>query len=243
VTFSSKAIVLSKEYFGEADSYIQFFTKEWGMISLLARSARKSKRRYVGGLDLFCHDEIFVRGDPRERGYLQELVVLNSFPGIREKLERVWAAGKAVQWVKKLANAATPMPGVYTLLGQTLALTEKEVSDERLDLLTLVFKLKLLSQLGLKPRVDLCARCESVLETEVYFNLEAGGILCKACSKGSSFQDFLPLDAEGRLFLDYADRFKLSSWDQIDFPPPKTHGLSQLVTRFASFHTQTKLPQ
>ena len=49
---SSKGIVLSHEDFGEADRYIQFFTKDWGMITVLARSARKSKRRYVGGLDL-----------------------------------------------------------------------------------------------------------------------------------------------------------------------------------------------
>jgi DNA repair protein RecO (recombination protein O) len=242
LTFSSKAIVLSKEFFGEADSYVQFLTKEWGVVSLLARSARKSKRRYVGGLDLFCHDEIFIRGEVRDRAYLQELVVLNSFPGIRERLERVWAAGRCVQWIKRLAYAATPMPGVYQLLGQTLALAEKEVSDQRLQLLTLIFKLKLLSHLGLKPKVDLCARCGSVLEAEVYFNFEAGGILCGPCSKGSQFQDFLPLDAEGRLFLDLADRLKLSNWEQIDFASPKTQNLTQLVTRFASFHTQTKLP-
>ena len=58
MNYSSKGIVISVENFGEADRYIQFFTKDWGMITTLDKSARKSKRRYVGGLDLFCHDEI-----------------------------------------------------------------------------------------------------------------------------------------------------------------------------------------
>jgi DNA repair protein RecO (recombination protein O) len=242
VSFSSRGIVLSKEFFGEADSYVQFFTKEWGMISVLAKSARKSRRRYVGGLDLFCHDEIFIRGDVKERPYLQELTVLNAFTGLRDKLERAWTAGRMVQWVRKLADVATPMPGVYSLLGQTLALAEKENSDERLELLALVFKLKLLAQIGLKPKVDVCARCESALRGNNFFNLEAGGILCDLCSKGVGHQDFLPIDNDGRLMLDLADRFKLPNWEMLEFSAPKTANLTQLVTRFATFHTQTKLP-
>src|SRR4051812_43757292 len=125
-TASTRAIVLSRENFGEADQYITFFTLKWGLISVLARSARKSKRRYVGGLDLFCHDEIFVRGNPRERPYLTELVVLNTFLGLRDHLEKLMIAGKVVQWVKRMADATNPLPGVYVLLGQTLALLEKE---------------------------------------------------------------------------------------------------------------------
>ncbi len=129
---STKGIVLSRENFGEADRYVQFFTRDWGMITVLARSARKSKRRYVGGLDIFCHDEISVRGAPhrqarghsKERPYLIELTVLNAFIGLRDSLERVATAGKIVQWVRKLADAATPMPGIYSVLGMTLALLE-----------------------------------------------------------------------------------------------------------------------
>src|SRR5580704_12616305 len=100
---SSKAIVLSYENFGEADRYIQFFSREWGMITVLARSARKSRRRYAGGIDLFCHDEISIKGDPRSKPYLNELTVLNSFPILRENLDKLLVAGKLAQWVKKLA--------------------------------------------------------------------------------------------------------------------------------------------
>ena len=112
---SSRAIVLHRENFGEADQYIQLFTQTWGMITVLARSARKSRRRYVGGLDLFCHDEIFIKGDPRGRPYLTELSVLNSFMGIRDDLHRMVAAGAAVQWIRKLADATTPMPEISSL--------------------------------------------------------------------------------------------------------------------------------
>jgi len=210
------------------------------MITVLARSARKSKRRYIGGLDIFCHDEIFIKGDPRGRPYLTELAVLNSFPLLRDNLEKMLAAGKMVQWVRKLADATTPMPAVYSLLGQTLALIEKEDNSERLELMGLVFRLKLLDQLGLKPRVEACVKCGNAETPEVIFEVESGGVVCRNCSTNA--MDRLALGQEERRFLDLADRFRLTAWPQLQFPLQKTRHLLSLITQFASFHTHLKLP-
>jgi len=241
VSLTSKAIVISRESFGEADKYVQFLTQQWGVISVLAKSARKSKRRYVGGLDLFCHDEIFVRGDPHKKPYLLELTVLNSFTGLRDRYEKLIAAGKAVQWIKKLANLSTPLPNIYSLLGQTLALMEKENEETRLDLINLIFRMKLLSQLGFKPRVQSCTRCEKALEPFTFFDMQAGGSLCLACSQGRSLTEALELNEEERTFLHDAEHFKFSQWPLLQFSPNKTNKLTHLVTQFASYHTHVKL--
>lgn len=240
---SSKAIVVSTENFGEADMYIQFFTQKWGMISTLAKSARKSKKRYVGGLDLFCHSEIFVRGDVKDRPYLVELSVLNSFTGIRDSLDKMVVGGKILQWVKKLADQSVPMPSLYSLLGQTLSLIEKETNLERLDLLVLIFRLKLISLLGLKPKVDACVVCENSTDENVIFDIESGGILCRACLTGNYLRELTPLPPYQRLFLKSADAFLLTKFEEIEFPLSHTHSLSRLVSLFASYHTHLKLPQ
>lgn len=238
---SSKAIVLSVEDFGEADCYVQFFTQKWGMISALAKSAKKSKRRYVGGLDIFCHDEIFLRGDPKERPYLQELSVLNSFSGLRSELEKMLAAGKAVSWVKKLANISTPLPQIYSLLGQTLSLLEKEPQSERYELLILIFKLKLLSQLGLKPRMDSCLKCSSEEILPGTFDISQGGVICIHCSPTVGHEN-TRLTAQERSFLDLTDDVKLTLWDQVQFPLERVAPLQRVVTQFASYHTHMRLP-
>lgn len=238
----SKGIVLSIENFGEADRYVQFYTKDWGMISVLAKSARKSKRRYVGGLDLFCHNEISLRGDPKDRPYLNELSVLNSFPKLREDLDKVLVAGKLAQWIKKLADTPTPMPHIYSLLGQSLALIEKETQSEKLELLNCIFKLKLLSLLGLKPRVDVCAKCESEEDIEGIFDLNSGGLLCRGCSPKADFSGSLVLHPIQRNLLNVADQIKLTHWDDINFSTELLLPISRLMTQFASFHTQVRLP-
>ncbi len=239
---SSKAIVISTESFGEADMYIQFFTQKWGMISTLAKSARKSKKRYIGGLDLFCHNEIFVRGDVKDRPYLVELSVLNSFQGIRDSLDKMLASGKILHWVKKLADQSVAMPSLYSLLGQTLSLIEKETDLARLDLLVLIFRLKLISLLGLKPKVDACVRCDSNETEEVIFDIESGGILCKACLSGNYLRELSPLHPFQRKFLTTSDSFLLTKFEEIEFPENHTQSLSRLVTLFASYHTHLKLP-
>jgi len=243
MTHSSKAIVLSVEKFGEADCYVRFLTQKWGVISALAKSARKSKRRYVGGLDLFCHNDIFLRGDPKDRPYLLELSVINSFPGIRENLEKVMVSGKAVQWVKKLADVPTPMPQIYSLLGQTLSLIEKETQIERLELLTLVFKLKLLSFLGLNPQIEKCTRCEGPLtDPTAHFDLGSGGVVCNTCNQ-DRFLNGLLIEQDQRSILKYAESMKLTAWDSFLFQEQQPIlSLTRLLTQFASFHTHVSLP-
>ena len=242
MTYASRGIVISIENFGEADRYIQFFTRDWGMISVLAKSARKSKRRYVGGLDLFCHNEIFLRGDPKDRPYLNELSVLNSFPKLREDLDKVLIAGKLTQWTKKLADTPTPMPAIYSLLGQSLALIEKETQPQKLELLYCIFKLKLLSLLGLKPRVDACAKCESTEDIEGIFDLSSGGLLCRLCAPKADFTGGLTLHPIQRNLMTVADHLKLTHWDEIEFSEELLSPINRLMTQFASFHTQLKLP-
>lgn len=238
---ASKAIVLSVEKFGEADCYVRFLTQKWGVISTLAKSARKSKKRYVGGLDLFCHDEIFLRGDPKDRPYLLELDVINSFPGIREQLDKVMMAGKIVQWIRKLADVPTPMPQLYSLLGQTLALIEQETQIERLELLTLVFKLKLLSFLGLNPQLEKCTRCEGPLDPTIIFDLSSGGAICARCPQEVSANNCY-LETDQRALLKHAEQLKLSTWNSFNTNSSHVPPLSRLLTQFASFHTHIKLP-
>lgn len=238
---TSKAIVISHSDFGEADRYVQFLTQKWGMITVLAKAARKSRRRYAGGLDLFCHDEISLRGDPKGTPYLNELTVLNSFPYLRENLDKLLMAGKITQWVKRLADTTNFQPEVYSLLGQTLTLIEREPDPERLDLLNLVFKLKLLLHLGLKPSVDDCVKCDQPA-SRGYFDIEAGGIVCPNCSPSHYLSEHLVLSEEDRRFLERGDALRLTQWEDTEFPRNNTMRLARLMTQFAQYHTHLKLP-
>ncbi len=242
VSKSSKAIILLRENFGEADQYIQVFAERWGNVSVLAKSARKSKRRYVGGLDMFCHDELFVRGEPGVRCYLEELTVLNSFYGIRGSLDRVMTAGGVVQWVRQLTESSPVIAPIYYLLGETLAWIEQEGDKDRLNALFLLFKLKLLAELGLKPRMEHCVHCQAE-NRSVIFDTEAGGAVCSVCVQRLyrvSHCEYLSRDEKG--VLSDWDSLTLADWSRTPLDKRCLEPLDRRVTQFASFHTHRDLP-
>lgn len=242
MTFSSKALVLSRTEFGEADRYVTLFTPKWGLISALAKSARKSRRRYIGGLDLFCHNEVLLRGDPKEKPYLIELTVLNPFVRIRENLEKMLLAGQITQWVRRLVSHATAMPDTYSLLGQIFSLIEQEEDLNRLEILGLVFKVKFISQLGLKPSIDMCVRCGSTQGERSLFDIAGGGMVCRRCLGIKVPEESFALEQEEQRFLSQVDRFRLTQWKSLQYPLGKTRSLTHLVTQFASYHGHAKLP-
>jgi DNA repair protein RecO (recombination protein O) len=239
---TSKAIVLSRENFGEADCYIEFLTEDWGVVTTLAKSARKSRRRYVGGLDIFCHDEISVRGDPHDNPYLDELKVLNTFLGLREEVDRVFSAGRIVQWIQKIVAEGTPVPEVYRLLGQVLALLEKEKSSDRILVLELLFKMKLISLLGFKPRVETCGNPAGCTAVETFLDMGSGILICPRCAEGRPLLRQNWIGADERNFLAVADQVRLTAWDQVNIPVARAQHLNRMITNFASFHTQVLLP-
>ena len=59
----TKAIILKRINYGEADRILQVITPEMGKLSVLAKGVRRSKSKLAGGLELFCVTNIgFIDG-------------------------------------------------------------------------------------------------------------------------------------------------------------------------------------
>ena len=65
-TQRTKAIVLRRTNYGEADRIVQFLTPEQGKISVMAKGVRREKSKLAGGIELFALCDISYstgRGD------------------------------------------------------------------------------------------------------------------------------------------------------------------------------------
>lgn len=54
----SKALVLRRTNYGEADRIIQFITPTYGKLSVIAKGARREKSKLAGGIELFAVSDI-----------------------------------------------------------------------------------------------------------------------------------------------------------------------------------------
>jgi len=87
-----EGIIIRAYPYGEADLILKVISASSGKVSLLAKHARKSKRRFSGGLDLFDQGRFeFKKG----RGSLATLTSFNSersYLQLRENLDKFSAA-------------------------------------------------------------------------------------------------------------------------------------------------------
>ena len=181
---STPAIVLRAVAYGEADRVVTLFGRSTGRLSALARGARKSQRRFAGGLGLCAIGEASLRERAgAELLTLETFDVRASYPSFGSDVARMAHAAYVAELVSKLCAPRQVEPGVYDWLAEMLAALDAHgASAERLR----VFELGLLGRLGFAPVVETCAVCHGarlagpVAATAVRWDPERGGAICAA---------------------------------------------------------------
>jgi DNA repair protein RecO (recombination protein O) len=180
----TSAIVLRRVAYGEADLVVTLLGLHTGRVSALARAARKSSRRFSGGLE----PALAGVAQLRERSGA-ELLALEGFdastgrPGLAADLAKAAHAAYAVELCDRLCPPRQPEKAVYVWLDEFLSrLDAGSATAERLR----IFELGLLRALGLGPSLDRCTQCgRDPADEEVCWLPRAGGVLCRDCGVGA----------------------------------------------------------
>jgi DNA repair protein RecO (recombination protein O) len=178
---ATSAIVLRAVSYGESDRVVTLFGRTTGRVSALARGARKSQRRFAGGLGLGSVGEISVR----ERAGA-ELLTLESFDvtashgSFGTDVARMAHAAYVAELVSKLCAPRQVELAVFDWLASFLDLLDAEgASAERLR----IFELGLLGRLGFGPVVAACAACGRTDLVESRWDPDRGGAVCPTCGR------------------------------------------------------------
>jgi DNA repair protein RecO (recombination protein O) len=183
---TTPAILLRSVAYGEADRVVTLLGRSTGRVSALARSARKSQRRFGGGLGLGATGQATLRDRPGA-----ELLGLESFDveeariGLGQDLARAAHAAYALELCDKLCAPRQPEPAVYDWLDELLTRVERGPATA---LRLRVFELGLLDRLGLAPVLASCVGCgRADLDDEtVRWHPARGGVVCGGCVRSGA---------------------------------------------------------
>lgn len=171
--------------YGEADRVITLFGRGTGCLGAMARGARKSQRRFGGGLGLCSIGDAVLR----ERGgsellTLERFEVTKTYPSLGTDIERIGHAAYVAELVTKLCAPRQPEPDIFDFTIAFLdALEARGGRAQRLR----IFEIGLLDRLGFAPALDACAGCGrrdlSTGDTiDVRWIPDQGGVVCRACA-------------------------------------------------------------
>ena len=188
--FSSDAILLRKIEYGDYDYIITFLSETSGKISVIAKNAKKSIRRFQGSLDLFSVMNIQVAFPKKKKDAIPVLAnvdLVNPFEKIRTDVEKVGYASYWVEIINFYLEEHKPQPELFKLLLFSLdALNSGLISKQVMNLL---FQIRFMSISGFAPDLKKCGICNILIDEakasqkKVIFDIQNGRFVCNKCVK------------------------------------------------------------
>jgi DNA repair protein RecO (recombination protein O) len=202
----TSAIVLHALDYSETSRILRLATRDAGVVSVLARGARRSTKRFGSALDLFAEGrvEVLVR-EQRDLHTLNGFDLVRSRPELAAHLERFAGASALAELVLRFATDE-PEPSLFDALSRSLDdLCEAEPDETRE--VTLAGAWRLVGELGFAPSLDTCSACHAAVAVAdtLPFSHAAGGVLCAKCARLHATRRTLPPTERARLGAWMAD--------------------------------------
>ena len=235
--FSTPAIMLRRVDYGDYDLILTFFSLRRGKISLIAKAAKKSTKRFGGILELFSElDVVVTTGRGKGLPVLQEAVLKNPFSEIRADVRKTAYASYWAELIHDWMPEYERLDELYFLFKYVLGqLDSGRLREENLSVL---FQMRLLTLSGHLPNLMHCCRCRTSLEAirhhKLSFDIVRGGITCSSCAPASSGGVSLSMGAVKQLI--WVGSGDLAKASKIRFSSPAIEEASAFLETFVPFH-------
>lgn len=181
---ATRAILLRSVAYGDSDRIVTLLTDAFGKVAAIARSARKSQRRFAGSLEPFAVIDAEVAVGGGELARLASARLVRGYPRILGSLPRMELAGRGLEWVRELVPPREPDPRFVPTVIHFLDRLEED--DGAAREVGLAFELRFLALAGWPPRLEACGRCGAAAgDRAALFDPGLGSIVCRACGGGS----------------------------------------------------------
>ena len=197
------AVVLHAFDYLESSRILRLATRDAGVVSVLAKGARRSRSRYGSALDLFAGGSAQMYVKPgRDLHTLSSFEVSRSRPGIAEALGRFTGAAAIAELVLRFASEEGSA-GLYDTIVEALDALAAAPAGRAREV-ALAGAWRLVTELGFAPSLELCSRCHAPIEPggAAMFSHPAGGLVCARCAR---------LEPAGRVLPEGA-RDALAAW-------------------------------
>jgi len=232
-----RAIVLRKTKLGETDLILTLLAADGRQVRAVAKGARRPKSHLGARVEPFSVLDLLLHTG-RNLEIVAEAETVSTHDALRADYDRTMAASVVADLLDKGSVEGQEEPQIFDMAIVTLDVMESSPVD-RLELLVLAFLLKALAMHGYRPSLDRCAACGGEPQGAIAFSVEAGGVLCGACTGGSGGTQ--PLSREARDVVRALLRARMAEVPDLDVPPAVLWEVRRTVRAYTGFHIPARL--
>ncbi len=173
-----KGIILAENNMSDYDKMVTILTPN-GKIGCAAKGSRRPKSSLMAGTQFLCFGDYMIYQGASSYN-LNSCDVIEVFYNIRTDLDKLNCAAHITKIVNDVTDENQNTYKILQLFLNTLYMISE--TNEDLDFITSVFKMKLACLLGFMPVIDKCTSCNQKEELK-YFSLKDNGLKCDACGR------------------------------------------------------------
>jgi len=200
------AVVIGSFPLGESDRLVTFYSRDFGKIRGVAKSARRMRSRFGSALELCTLGElVFFDSGRSELVRIDHFDITRPFDRVREDLERLAQAAWMIECVARLTAERDRHVALFSLLVRGLRALDGSRSPARV---AITFGVRCVEALGHRPRLDACVECGRAYPFPRPA-LGDGGLTCGGCARPGG--DALALSPAS---IGAFERLRSVSWDE-----------------------------
>lgn len=198
-TVQTDAFVLRSVDYGDHHVIVTLLARDLGKVSAIARSAKRSRRRFGGALlPLRTLRATLTFKPQRDLGELDQAVVLRGYEGLDASYDKITVASYCTELVRSMVQANDDARTTFDLLD--LLYDRVATAGDSPDVLRAIlyqFELSLLGVAGHAPSLAGCHRCgvAAAEMTKLRCGRDGQGLVCPTCVRPGERYGVLSADA------------------------------------------------
>lgn len=231
----SEAIVLRTYPLREADLLVALFTRLEGKVRGVARSAKKSKRRFGGALEPLTYVRVYYEDRERqELARLDSCEVLDSPLSSEVTYPRAVALGHVAELLDELLPEREPNDAVFRLALSVLA----GLRGSDVWMPVTYFELWMTRLMGYLPELSECVICGRTLNgSRAFFHALSDGLMCAEDKRLASSE----ISSDSRALAALMFRAPVESLAGIPWPKSQAADLRKFLMQILQRHIEKKL--
>jgi len=246
-SYKAKAVILKSYKLGESDKIIKLYSQQDGIISAVAKGARRIKSKFGGRLELFNLVDLEI-ATGRNLDIITQAEIIKNFKNISSDFYKFIFCELFSEVVLKTQSSGGSSVVLFKLL--YVCLNEIDSLDyediESLKKISCFFGSKFIKIIGYSPLLKSCCRCNldmkelySFHKSSIPFSIKFGGILCEKCS--SLVESAVKLNASSYRFLCDLFNLKIEDFRDMEVNPQVLKKIYKLIENYMIYHTDCKI--